>query len=96
MSLWFNKLASDTRTSKGENIIVSSLGKEGLTGKVIIRSSKILLFCEIKLKPTHVASIVIRGCFVEQKLVLSSSFRCDQIYKCQAYDFGHTLLCCLN
>ncbi len=27
--------ASDTRTSKGDNIIVSCLGKEGLTGKVI-------------------------------------------------------------
>ncbi len=28
-----------------------------------------------------------------KKLMLSSSFRCDQIYDCQRYDFGHTLLC---
>ncbi len=30
--------------------------------------------------------------FVGQKLMLSSSFRCDQIYKCQRYDFGPTQL----
>ncbi len=28
----------------------------------------------------------------EQKLVLSSSFRCGQIYKCQRYGFGHTFV----
>ncbi len=28
-------------------------------------------------------------------LMLGSSFRCDQIHKCQIYDFGHTLLCFL-
>jgi len=33
------------------------------------------------------------GRFVEQKLMLSSNFRCDQIYKNERYDFGHTLLC---
>ncbi len=33
-----------------------------------------------------------RGSFVEQKLLLSLSFRRDQIYKRQRYDFGHTLL----
>jgi hypothetical protein len=33
------------------------------------------------------------GRFVEQKLTLSSSFMCDQIYNCHRYDFGHTLLC---
>jgi hypothetical protein len=31
--------------------------------------------------------------YVEQKLTLSSSFRCNQIYKCQIYYFSHTLLC---
>ncbi len=34
-----------------------------------------------------------RGQFVEQKLMLSSSFRCDLS---QRYDFGHTLLCYLR
>ena len=33
------------------------------------------------------------GRFVEQKLVLSSSFRCDQSHICHCYDLGHTLLC---
>jgi len=36
------------------------------------------------------------GQFAEQKLVLSSNFRCDQIYKNGGYDFGHTLLCYLS
>ncbi len=34
--------------------------------------------------------------FVEQKLMLSSSFRCDQICNRQRCDFGHTLLLCLR
>ncbi len=38
----------------------------------------------------------LRGQFVEQKLMLSSSFRRDQIYKDERYDFGHTLLCYLS
>jgi hypothetical protein len=39
-----------------------------------------------------VSSVVIKhgGQFVEEKLVLSSSFGCDQIEKCQIYDLGHT------
>ncbi len=36
------------------------------------------------------------GRFVEQKLMLSSCFRRDQIYNCRRYDFGHTLLCYLS
>jgi len=37
------------------------------------------------------------GRFVEQIVMLSLSFRCNQIYKCQRYDyFGHTLLCYLS
>ncbi len=34
--------------------------------------------------------------FVEQKLMLSSNFRCYQNHHCQEYDFGHTLLCNLD
>jgi hypothetical protein len=37
-----------------------------------------------------------RGRFVEQKPMLSASFRYDQIYICHRYNFGHTLLCCLS
>ncbi len=33
-----------------------------------------------------------RGRFVEQKLMLSSSPRCDQIYKNDRYDLGHTVV----
>ncbi len=33
---------------------------------------------------------------VTPKVQLSMNFRCDQIYKYQRYDFGHTLLCCLS
>ena len=36
------------------------------------------------------------GRFVKRRLVLSSSFRSDQIYKYERYDFGHTLLCYLS
>ncbi len=36
----------------------------------------------------------VRGQFVGQKFILGSSMRCDQVYKCQRYDFGHTLLLC--
>jgi hypothetical protein len=39
---------------------------------------------------------IIRGRFVEQMLMLSSSFRCDQIHNCHWYDLGHTLLCYLS
>ena len=28
---------------------------------------------------------------LNKRLMLSSSFRCDQIYKYEIYDFGHTL-----
>jgi hypothetical protein len=38
----------------------------------------------------------LRGAFVEQKLMLSSSFRCDLICNCYRYDFGHNLLCYLS
>ena len=37
----------------------------------------------------HAATL---GQFVEQKFMLSSNFSCDQIYKIERYDFGHTLL----
>jgi hypothetical protein len=32
------------------------------------------------------------GRFVEQKLVLNSNFRCDQIHAFNWYDFGHTFV----
>ncbi len=35
---------------------------------------------------------IARGQFVEQKLMPSSSFRCDLTYKYETFDFGHTLL----
>ncbi len=31
------------------------------------------------------------GQFIDQKLKPSYNFRCDQIYECQGYDYGHTL-----
>ncbi len=33
---------------------------------------------------------------LNKRLMLSSSFRCDQIYKYKIYNFGHTLLCYLS
>jgi len=33
----------------------------------------------------------LEGQFVEQKLMLSSNFRCYQIHDCNKNDFGHTL-----
>jgi hypothetical protein len=37
-----------------------------------------------------------RGGFVEQKLMLSSSFMRDQIHNVVRYESRHTLLCCLS
>jgi len=33
---------------------------------------------------------------LNKTLMLSTSFRCDQIYKYEIYNFGHTLLCYLS
>ncbi len=44
----------------------------------------VLLKSNLGVKQTH-----LWDWFVEQKFMLSSSFRCDQIYKCPRYDFGH-------
>ncbi len=38
----------------------------------------------------------VRGWVVEQMLMLSSCFKCDQIYKYRRNGFGHTLLCYLS
>ncbi len=38
----------------------------------------------------------LRGRFVEQKLLISCSFRCDRIYSNHGDELGHTLLCCLS
>ncbi len=46
---------------------------------------------DLDVQQTH-----IRGWFVEQKLMLGSSFRYDQIYKYPKYDFGHTLFVTLK
>jgi hypothetical protein len=37
-----------------------------------------------------------RGRFVQQKLILSSNFKCDKIHKIHCYEFGHTLLSYLS
>jgi hypothetical protein len=50
------------------------------------------IFCP----PTASCGSRSRGRFIGQRLMLSSSFRCDQIYKYELYDFGHTLLCYLS
>jgi hypothetical protein len=44
----------------------------------------------------HKKGFVIRGRFVEQNLMLSSSFKCYQIHNHHRYYFGHTLLCYLS
>ncbi len=41
------------------------------------------------------SSISVAGS-LNKRLMLSSSFRCDQIYKYEIYNFGHTLLCYLS
>ncbi len=37
-----------------------------------------------------------KASLLNKGLVLSLSFRCDQIYKYEVYIFGHTLLCYLS
>ncbi len=50
-----------------------------------------LLKSDLDFQQTHLC-----GLFVGLKLVLSCSFRCDQIHGRNRYDFGHTLLCFLS
>jgi hypothetical protein len=38
----------------------------------------------------------LRQGLLNKRLMLSLSFRCDQIYMYKIYDFGHTLLCYLS
>ncbi len=47
----------------------------------------VLLKSDLDVRQTH-----LRGWFVEQKLPLNRSFRCDQIYNNNCYIFGHTSL----
>ncbi len=49
----------------------------------------VLLKSDLDVQQTH-------NRFVEQKVMLSSNFRCYQIHNCQRYHFGHTLLCYLS
>ncbi len=51
-----------------------------------------LIMVSLRSLPTNIAW----GRFVEQKLMLSSNFRCDQIFNNHCYVFGHTLLCYLS
>jgi aspartate-semialdehyde dehydrogenase len=37
-----------------------------------------------------------KGLFVERKVVLSCSFRCDRIHNWHSFDSSHTLFCCLS
>ncbi len=47
-------------------------------------------------KNNHQISELTKDQFVEEKLMLSCSFRCGQQYDNHSYDFGHTLLCYLS
>jgi len=51
----------------------------------------VLLKSDLDVQQPH-----IWGGFVERKLVLSFSFRCDQIQERNCYEYGHTLLCYLR
>ncbi len=61
-------------------------------------ATKVQLRCSAKAPALSVNSHLdvqqthIRGRYVEQKLMLSSNFRCDQIHNCHWYDFGHTVV----
>ena len=61
----------------------------------IIVTYWVTLFVLLK-SDLDVQRIHLRGRFVEQKLMVSSSFRCYQIHNCHRLDFGHTLLCYLS
>ncbi len=52
-----------------------------------------ILKSDLDVQQTHLSHW---GQFVEQTLMLSSNFRCDQIFKYKMHDFGHTLLCYLS
>jgi hypothetical protein len=66
----------------------------------ILRNQNSLLCIGHNNKNQYFASasinLLTRGWFVEQRLMLSSSFKRDQIYKYEIYYLGHTLLCNLS
>jgi hypothetical protein len=64
-----------------------------LTSELIVQQTHLSLLADLLVKLAWPGESY--GRFVDQKLIHSSSFRCDQIYKCQRY-FSHTLLCYLS
>jgi hypothetical protein len=67
-------------------LIVTMLG-------VIILSTIMPIVIQLSAVMLSIASPLLRlTLHVEQKLMLSCNFRCDQIYTNQCYAFGHTLL----
>ncbi len=45
---------------------------------------------------SHLTAEATEASLLNIRLMLSSNFRCGQIYKYEIYDFGHTLLCYLS
>ncbi len=70
----------------------------GVTKFIMLSTMNLVTLCllfksNLKVQQTNLMS---RGWFIEQKFMLSSSFRCSPIHNCHKYDFGHTLLCYLS
>jgi hypothetical protein len=85
--------ASEAGSLNKSSCLAPALGvsKFIIITNMIMVTIVVLLKSDLDAQQTH-----LRGQFVEKRLVLSSSFRCNQINYCERYDFDHTLLCYLS
>jgi hypothetical protein len=86
-----NKPATEARGGFVEHLSPTLAAQQSVT-KIISVTIKILVTPKAGAKHTLLLN---KTASVEQKLLLSCCFRCDQICKNQFYKFGHTLLCYL-
>ncbi len=84
--LLFNK-----RTSEAGSCLAPALGV--IKFKIVTVMILVTLYCAIYVRLKCSTN---PPRFVEQKLMLSSSFGHCKIHNCQRYNFDHTLLCCLS
>jgi hypothetical protein len=60
---------------------------------IISLTTKILVTPEVGAEYLLFIKLASEAGLLNKRLMLSSTIRCDQIYKYELYDFGHTLLC---
>jgi hypothetical protein len=91
----FNKPTSGFRGGFVEHPSPSLAAQQSVT-KIIFLTHVYIVTPKARAKHELLSNKLALGHFIYQKLIFSYSFRCDRIYSCQRYDFGHPLLCKLS